>query len=55
MADTMRLVKRGMLVSLGISLLLGAADRKTSHIASGTVFVALLGYHLYVYRKRLLA
>lgn len=54
-ADTMRLVKRGMLVSLGISLLLGAADRKTAHIASGAAFVALLGYHLYVYRKRLLA
>ncbi len=50
---TMRRVKRGMAVSLTASLALLAARREDGHALAGGVFLALLGRHVWVYRKRL--
>lgn len=51
---TMSIIKKGMLSSLGLSLVSAILDEEGPHIAMGTVFLGLLGYHLYIYRKRLL-
>lgn len=46
--------KFGMIASLGASLALAAAGRKRLHIATGGVYLALLGIHLAVHRRQLL-
>ncbi|SDB61631.1 hypothetical protein SAMN05660653_03218 [Desulfonatronum thiosulfatophilum] len=50
----MTIAKRGMLGSLGLALTFALLDREDAHIASGTLFLGFLSYHLYGYRKRLL-
>jgi hypothetical protein len=50
---TMSVVKRGMLFSLGVSLVSALLDEEGPHIVTGTIFLGLLSYHLYAYRKRL--
>ena len=54
-AAYMRIAKRGMLSSLGLSMLLAVLDEENWHIATGSLFLGFLGYHLYGYRKRILA
>lgn len=44
----------GMLASLGGSLALAAAGAKSAHVATGTVFLGLLGVHLAMHRRSLL-
>lgn len=46
--------KIGMLASLGASLALAAAGAKRLHIATGGVYLALLGIHMAVHRRHLL-
>jgi len=46
--------KIGMLASLGASLGLAAAGAKRLHIATGGVYLALLGIHMAVHRRHLL-
>ncbi len=43
---TMGVVKRGMLASLGLSLVAAIVDEESPHIALGTFFLGLLSYHL---------
>lgn len=54
-AAYMRIAKRGMLSSLGLALLFALLDREDGHIFSGAMFLGFLSYHLYGYRKRVLA
>lgn len=54
-ARNMRIAKRGMLGSLAALLAFAAVDRERAHIAAGGLFVAFNAYHLYTYRRRLLA
>ncbi len=49
-----RYAKRGMLVSLPISLALAAAGRKRWHAVSGGAFVACLLVHMAVHRRHLI-
>jgi hypothetical protein len=49
----MSVVKRGMMFSLGVSLVSALLNEEGPHIATGTIFLGLLSYHLYAYRKRL--
>lgn len=49
-----RYAKRGMLASLALSLAFAAAGKKRWHVLSGGLFLAGLGLHLAVNRKRLL-
>nr|NJM03785.1 cation transporter [Desulfobacula sp.] len=49
----MRTAKRGMASCLGVSLMAALLGREKIHLASGGLFTLLLGYHLYIYRKRL--
>lgn len=44
----------GMLASLGGSLAFAAAGAKAAHVATGTVFLGLLGLHLATHRRSLL-
>lgn len=44
----------GMLASLGSSLALAAAGAKAAHVATGSVFLGLLGVHLAMHRRSLL-
>lgn len=46
--------KVGMMASLGASLALAAAGNKRLHIATGSVYLALLGIHMAVHRRQLL-
>ncbi len=46
--------KFGMMASLGASLALAAAGNKRLHIATGGVYLALLGIHMAVHRRQLL-
>lgn len=46
--------KVGMVASLGASLALAAAGNKRLHIATGGVYLALLGIHMAVHRRHLL-
>jgi len=48
-----RYAKRGMLASLGASLILAAAGQKRWHILTGGAFVACLAVHLVVHRRHL--
>lgn len=48
-----RYVKRGMLGSLAISLLLAATGQKRWHALSGAMFVACLMVHLAIHRRHL--
>lgn len=52
--NPMTLVKRGMLASLALTLVLALLDREKAHVLAGSSFPALLSYHLYNYRNRLL-
>lgn len=47
-------VKRAMAGSLLASLLLATLDREKAHVFTGSVFLAFLSRHLFVYRRRLL-
>lgn len=49
----MKAIKRGMSVSLLASLALLAAGSERGHAITGSVFLALLARHTWVYRKRL--
>lgn len=49
-----RYAKRGMLVSLAISMLLAAVGQKRWHAASGGLFLACLLVHLGVHRRHVL-
>ncbi|GAB6057529.1 HMA2 domain-containing protein [Desulfonatronum parangueonense] len=51
----MTIAKRGMLGSLGLALTFALLDHEDAHVASGAAFLGFLGYHLYGYRKRVLA
>ena len=53
--SNMAIAKRGMLSSLGLALVFALLDREDGHVFSGAMFLGFLGYHLYGYRKRLLA
>jgi len=53
--SNMTIAKRGMLSSLGLALAFALLDRKDGHVFSAAMFLGFLGYHLYGYRKRLLA
>ncbi|WP_052813008.1 hypothetical protein [Desulfonatronum thioautotrophicum] len=55
MVAYMRIAKRGMLGSLGLALVFALLDEEDWHIATGSAFLGFLGYHLYGYRKRILA
>lgn len=46
--------KVGMMASLGASLALAAAGNKRLHIATGSVYLALLGIHMAAHRRQLL-
>jgi len=50
---SMRTVKRGMAVSLGVALAALAVRNERTHIWAGGAFSVLLARHLFVYRKRL--
>jgi len=50
-----RLVKRGMLAALALSLLGAVFDWKKLHVISGILFVGVLGFHLSGNKRRLLA
>lgn len=54
-AQKMRIAKRGMLASMVLMLLFAAADEERAHIYAGLAFVGFNSYHLYGYRRRLLA
>jgi hypothetical protein len=49
-----RYAKRGMLASLGVSMLLAAIRQKRWHAASGGLFLACLVVHLGVHRRHVL-
>lgn len=49
-----RMAKRGMLVSLAISMLLAAAGNKRWHALSGVMFLHALAVHLWVHRHHVL-
>ncbi|WP_051822802.1 HMA2 domain-containing protein [Desulfonatronum thiodismutans] len=51
----MTIAKRGMLSSLGLAMLFAIIDREDGHIFTGAMFLGFLSYHLYGYRKRVLA
>ena len=48
-----RLTRAGMMISLAVSLLGAAFDRKKLHVASGIVFLASLAFHLKSKRRLL--
>lgn len=48
-----RYAKYGAMASLAFSLLAAASGRKRLHIASGGVFLAFLGVHMYIHRRHL--
>ncbi|PTN33301.1 HMA2 domain-containing protein [Desulfonatronum sp. SC1] len=54
-AANMTIAKRGMLSSLGLAMLFALIDREDGHIFTGAMFLGFLSYHLYGYRKRVLA
>lgn len=54
-AEAMRISKRGMLGSLAALVVFAAADRKQPHMLAGGLFLAFNAYHLYAYRKRIMA
>ena len=54
-AENMRIAKRGMLASGFAMLVFAAADRERAHILAGGAFLVFNAYHLYTYRRRLLA
>lgn len=49
-----RYAKRGMLLSLSVSLLLAGAGLKRWHALTGGLFVASLAVHLWVHRRHVL-
>lgn len=49
-----RHAKRGMLLSLALSLAFAAAGKKRWHTLSGGLFLVGLGLHLAIHRRRLL-
>lgn len=49
-----RWAKRGMLASLGVSLLLAVAGTRRWHAITGMLFLHALGAHLWVHRRHLL-
>jgi len=49
-----RWAKRGMLLSLGATLLLAAAGAKRWHTVGGLLFLHALGVHLWVHRRHVL-
>lgn len=51
---TNRWAKRGMLLSLAISLLLAGAGRKRWHALAGGLFLASLAVHLWAQRRHIL-
>lgn len=51
---TMKTVKQGMALSLGVALTALAFRSERVHMWAGGAFAALLSRHLYVYRKRIL-
>lgn len=53
--NTMRMVKKGMLASLGLSMTSALLDQEGFHIFTGLFFLGFLSYHIFSYRKRLLA
>lgn len=53
--SNMTIAKRGMLSSLGLALAFALLGRKDGHVFSGAMFLGFLSYHLYGYKKRLLA
>ncbi len=54
-AAKMTIAKRGMVCTLGLAMAFALLDREDGHIVSGAMFLGFLSYHLYVYRKRVLA
>jgi hypothetical protein len=50
----MKQIKRGMSLSLLASLALLAVGSERGHGAAGSIFLALLARHIWVYRKRLI-
>ncbi|MBI4806854.1 MAG: hypothetical protein HY795_16685 [Desulfovibrio sp.] len=50
---TMKTVKQGMALSLGVALTSLAFRSERVHMWAGGAFAALLSRHLYVYRKRI--
>lgn len=52
--ESARLAKRGMMATLGATLLLGLAGREKAHVAAGTLFTLCNAYHIYAYRRQLL-
>ena len=54
-AAKLTIAKRGMLSSLGLAMLFALIDREEGHIFTGAMFLGFLSYHLYGYRKRVLA
>lgn len=54
-AANMTIAKRGMLSSLGLAMLFALTDNEDGHIFTGAMFLGFLSYHLYGYRKRVLA
>ncbi|WP_353115091.1 HMA2 domain-containing protein [Nitratidesulfovibrio sp.] len=54
-AEAMRISKRGMAGSLAALVLFGLAGRERAHIVAGGLFLAFNAYHLYAYRKRVMA
>lgn len=53
--SNMAIAKRGMLSSLGLALVFALLDYEDGHVFSAAMFLSFLGYHVYSYRKRLLA
>ncbi len=51
----MRVIKRGMLTSLAISMIFALLDKEKWHIFLGLFFLMFLSGHLYGYRNSLLA
>jgi len=49
-----QMAKRGMMVSLAASMILGAIGAKKWHIWTGIAFLHALGVHMWVYRHSLL-
>jgi hypothetical protein len=52
--NTMRMVKKGMLASLGLSVTSALLDQEGFHIVMGLFFLGFLSYHIFSYRKRLI-
>jgi hypothetical protein len=52
--NPMKMVKKGMLASLGLSLSSVLLDQEEFHIVMGLLFLGFLSYHIFTYRKRLI-